>query len=73
MGLLDMIIGWCFFPQIWSLLSAISRKGVFFLFRRALLRPFLAGAFFYFIFCHFPLNGHTWSTKVISGTDFFEK
>ena len=29
MGLLDMIIGWFFFTQIWGLLSTIPRRGVF--------------------------------------------
>ena len=54
MGLLDWIVGWFFFTQIWGLLSTIPRRGVF----------------CFFFLRHFLQNGHIWSTKVIYGPGF---
>ena len=45
-----------FFHQLWSLLSTIPRRGVF----------------FFFCLRHILKNAHIWSTKVISGPDFLK-
>ena len=57
MGLLDIIIGWFFFPN-----SDVARPA----------GAFLAGAFFFFL-RHIVQNGHKWSKNVIYGPVVLKK
>ena len=72
MGLLDMIIGWFFFTQIWGLLSTIPRRGVFLPQIRCLLCSVpRRGVLFSFLRILAP-KGHIWSKRIISGPDFLK-
>ena len=72
MGLLDMIIGWFLFTQLWSLLSTIPRRGVFFSQTRGLLCYLPRTGIFSFLRI-LVQKGNVLSKQMMSGPDSLKK